>query len=415
MRYLSLFSGIEAASVAWQPLGWKCVGLAEIEPFCCAVLRQRFPDVPNLGNVNAPDFVKRAKKLGRIDLVVGGSPCQPFSIAGLRKGLHDDRGNLTLRFVEVVDGIGPAWVVWENVPGVLSDRTNGFGCLLAGLAGADAPVDPSREYGWTDAGVAVGPARSASWRVLDAQHFGLAQRRRRVFVVARRAGGMRPAQVLLEPEGVRRNPPSREEAGQGAAADVGSGVGGSGSGEVAGAVSAKWRKGTGGPAGDEAYNLVVPATMAFHTCGYGASEDSEVVPTIQASDARISNQVSGVVVPSLTAYNMDSRSPQSAEQTRTVEAVHAATTAVRRLTPRECERLQGFPDDWTAIRTARKAKKAVAAELAEYVRRSGPWSDDELRQLAADGPRYQALGNSMAVPVVRWIGQRIAANEAVQG
>lgn len=220
MRYLSLCSGIEAASVAWSPLGWTPVAFAEVDPFCCKLLAHRFPGIPNLGDITAPDFVDRALALGPIDLVVGGTPCQAFSVAGLRRGLADDRSNLALRFVEIVHGINPAWALWENVPGALTIEDNAFGCLLGGLLGSDTAVDPGR-FGWTDAGMALGPARDACWRTLDAQHFGLAQRRRRLFVASRRArDGAGGAAVLLEPEGVRRHlAPSREE-GKGAPAST---------------------------------------------------------------------------------------------------------------------------------------------------------------------------------------------------
>lgn len=242
MRYLSLFSGIEAASVAWRPLGWEPVAFSEIDPFCCDLLEQRFPGVPNLGDVTAEDFVERAKALGKIDLIVGGSPCQSFSVAGLRRGLHDDRGNLTLRFVEVVHGIDPEWVVWENVPGVLNHPDNPFGCFLAGLVGADAALVPSgagagvdaRKAGsggrWTGAGLALGPLRSAAWRIQDAQWHGVAQRRRRVFVVSGRAGDDRCAEVLLERAGVRGDPPTRRAKGEGTTHDVAPCLGASGRG-----------------------------------------------------------------------------------------------------------------------------------------------------------------------------------------
>jgi DNA (cytosine-5)-methyltransferase 1 len=225
MRYLSLFSGIEAASLAWQSLGWECVGVAEVDPFCCELLAQRFPTVPNLGDVTAPDFIERAKSLAP-DLVVGGSPCQSFSVAGLGKSLSDARGNLTLRFVEVVRGIDPDFVVWENVPGILPKRDNPFGCFLAGLVGADAPLVPPVGSRWTNAGLVAGPKRTAAWRVLDAQWYGVAQRRSRVFVVSGRARDFRCAEILLEQPCVRRDPPPRGTPGQGVAADVAGSLGG---------------------------------------------------------------------------------------------------------------------------------------------------------------------------------------------
>ena len=192
--YGSVCSGIEAATVAWEPLGWRPAFFAEIEPFPSAVLAHRHPAIPNLGDMTAIDG--RAWR-GRIDVLVGGTPCQAFSVAGLRRSLDDKRGNLALRFVELADACQPGWIVWENVPGVLSTRDNAFGCFLGGLAGEDGPLEPPGGK-WADAGVVLGPARAVAWRVLDAQYFGLAQRRRRVFVVAGAGDRADPAQVLFE-------------------------------------------------------------------------------------------------------------------------------------------------------------------------------------------------------------------------
>ena len=212
MRYLSLFSGIEAASAAWEPLDWKSAGFAEVEPFPCAVLKHHYPEVPNLGDVTAEDFVDRVKALGPFEVLIGGSPCQAFSVAGLRQSLDDHRGNLTLRFVEIVDALRPAITLWENVPGVLSTKDNAFGCFLAGLSGADAPlVLPGKPRRWPDAGVVVGPRRRVAWRILDAQHFRLAQRRRRVFIIACPVAGADPAEILfVENRLPGYSPPSRK-------------------------------------------------------------------------------------------------------------------------------------------------------------------------------------------------------------
>lgn len=139
VRYLSLCSGIEAASVAWGPLGWRAVAFAEIEPFPAAVLAHHYPDVPNLGDMTQIDATRFR---GQVDVLVAGTPCQAFSVAGARRGLADKRGNLTLKFVEIANDISPAIVVWENVPGVLSMHDNAFGCLLGSLAGCDFPAEP---------------------------------------------------------------------------------------------------------------------------------------------------------------------------------------------------------------------------------------------------------------------------------
>lgn len=202
MRYASVCSGIEAASVAWEPLGWEPVVFSEIEPFPIAVLKHHYPNVPVHG-----DFTTLIAAPPMCDLLCGGTPCQAFSIAGLRESLADDRGNLTLQFVRLANaidhlrstaGLEPGWVLWENVPGVLSTSDNAFGSFLGALCGRDEPIaEPSG--GWTSAGVVDGPQRCAAWRILDAQHFGLAQRRKRVFVLARGGAGRWAAADALLP------------------------------------------------------------------------------------------------------------------------------------------------------------------------------------------------------------------------
>lgn len=191
MRYGSVCAGIEAATVAWHALGWLPVFFSEIDPFPCAVLAHHYPDVPNFGDMTRfkdwPDAV--------IDVLVGGTPCQSFSVAGLRKGLADPRGNLALTYLAIAERYRPEWVVWENVPGVLSDRTGAFGAFLGGLA--------ELGYGW-------------AYRVLDAQYFGLAQRRKRVFVVGSARGWAAAAAVLFERESLQGNPAPRRETGQAA-------------------------------------------------------------------------------------------------------------------------------------------------------------------------------------------------------
>lgn len=219
MRFGSVCSGIEAASVAWGPLGWKAAWLAEIEPFPAAVLAHRHPEVPNLGDMTTLPARIAAGEVEAPEVFCGGTPCQAFSVAGLRKSLDDARGNLSLVFCEIANvidtartvcGQPPAIIFYENVPGVLSTKDNAFGCFLAGLAGEDDPlVAPGGK--WTNAGCVFGPQRTVAWRVLDAQYFGVAQRRRRVFVVASAREGFDPAAVLFESEGVRRDTaPSRE-------------------------------------------------------------------------------------------------------------------------------------------------------------------------------------------------------------
>jgi len=312
MNYLSVCSGIEAASMAWEPLGWNAVGFSEIEKFPSEVLAHRWPDVPNLGDMTKYREWNIRKS---IDLLVGGTPCQAFSVAGLRKGLDDPRGNLTLTFLAMADHFKPSWVVWENVPGVLSDKGNAFGQFLSGLG----------ELGYQYA-----------YRVLDAQHFGVPQRRRRVFVVAN-LGGVHPAQVLFEPESLCGNITPSRETGESIATGV------------AGSLGSRGVRSHTELDGHGAYipSVANPLTARMHK-GINTTCDEGQTPIVIAHTLR--------------------------------------ETAVRRLTPTECERLQGFPDGHTMI--PRKGKPA---------------------EECADGPRYKALGNSMAVPVMRWIGQRIEA------
>lgn len=217
-QYGSVCSGIEAATVAWHPLGWRAAWFAEIEPFPSAVLAYRWPEVPNLGDMTKLARQVLAGTITAPEVLVGGTPCQAFSVAGMRAGLDDPRGQLTIKYVELadaVDHVRPAGdecvIVWENVPGVLSDKGNAFGCFLGALVGESDALQPSGGK-WTDAGCVYGPRRSAAWRVLDAQYFGLAQRRRRVFVIASARADFDPAAVLFESEGPRRDsPPGRPE------------------------------------------------------------------------------------------------------------------------------------------------------------------------------------------------------------
>lgn len=198
MKYISLFSGIEAASVAWEPLGWEPVAFAEVDPFCCELLAKRFPNVPNLGDVSQIDW---SPYRGAVDIIVGGSPCQAFSLAGNRKGLMDERGLLMLEYVRAIHDVRPKWLLWENVPGVFS-QSNG-----------DAFETLQRELEQC--------GYSLAWRTLDAQFFGVAQRRRRVFLVGCfGAGGGYPAAVLFEPESLRWDHSSSADKRKALAADA---------------------------------------------------------------------------------------------------------------------------------------------------------------------------------------------------
>lgn len=325
MKYGSVCSGIEAASKAWEPLGWKPAWFSEIEPFPSAVLAHHWPEVTNLGDMTKIADAVRAGDVEAPDVLVGGTPCQAFSIAGLREGLSDDRGQLTLSYVELANAIDAkrrergepeTIIVWENVPGVLSSKDNAFGFFLAGLAGESSELQPAGGK-WTHAGCVSGPERVIAWRVLDAQFFGVAQRRRRVFVVASARKGFDPAAVLFEQ-------------------DVGGG-----------------------------------STEANNVGGEGCSStvDNCTLYRFRRTDSYIDDGVSST----LSARDYKDRR----------ELVVMADNRVRTLTPLEYERLQGFPDGHTLI----------------------PYEG----KLADDAPRYKAIGNSMAVPVMRWIGERIAA------
>jgi DNA (cytosine-5)-methyltransferase 1 len=459
--YGSVCSGIEAASVAWHPLGWRAAFLSEIEPFPRAALAHHYPDVPLHGDFTTIE----AGQYEPIDLLVGGTPCQSFSVAGLRGGLADDRGNLALQFLRLADRLRPRWVVWENVPGVLSSNDGrDFGSILGGLA--------ELGYGW-------------AYRVLDAQFFGIPQRRRRVFVVGCLGDWRRAVAVLFERHSLSGHPAPRREAGQAAPTIPSRSTAGGGLGtdfdcdggyqpSVAGALGtevpgsrqradasdnllvARVLHVSGDQANSEV-NMDLAGTLnctEVHGVVYGWNGDEtpkwgrEVSPTLRAEQG---GEGLGVAIPfdttqitSPVAFTQNSRSevrliggsgdvtapvtsepgaqcqnyvalplaagahpPAVAFQPRYVrngrgapDEVAAALTgeagrtgkgdsaqcvttgmAVRRLTPRECERLQGFPDDYTLIPYRGKP--------------------------AADGPRYKALGNSMAVPVMRWIGERI--------
>jgi DNA (cytosine-5)-methyltransferase 1 len=472
-RYLSVCSGIEAATAAWHPLGWQPAAFAEIEPFPRAVLQYRYPEVPLHG-----DFTTiGADEYGAIDLLVGGTPCQSFSIAGLRGGLADDRGNLALEFLRLADRKRPRWLVWENVPGVLSiDGGRAFGAILGGLV--------ELGYGF-------------AYRVLDAQHFGVPQRRRRVFVVGYLGDWRRAAAVLFERHSLSGHPAPRRQTGQVAPTVPSRGSAGGGLGTdfdcdggliegycpdiVPQAMSSKWSKGSSGPAGDEYANLIAPpltsnpygdhesreglltVTHSLRGEGFDASEDgtgrgTPIIPIDMRQASRgttmTNNRAEGSSggapgtgigeagdpsptiasshVPAICFSAKDHGADAMEDCSPTLRAgghagSHAnagvmpavcfdttqitsaanysnpkpggpchplaagahppaiANSAVRRLTPEECEKLQGFEPGFTQI----------------------PWRGKPASE-CPDGPRYKALGNSMAVPCMRWIGERIA-------
>lgn len=438
LRFLSVCSGIEAASVAWHPLGWKAVAFSEIEKFPSAVLKYHYPDVPNLG-----DFTKiDPHKLGRVDILAGGTPCQAFSVAGLRKSLADARGNLSLEFVrlahELAANNGLRNVVWENVVGVLRTKDNAFGCFLAGLVGAVTAIEPPRRGKWARHGMVSGPKGRAAWAVKDGQFFGVAQRRRRVLVVADFGNGADPAAVLFEPESMFRDTPPSREAGKDVAHPVAPSLVSSGRGiertgdtrgqypvvavewpaEVASTLNAAFGEklglenqhiNSGAPlfvpsaisvTGDVAHTLRAESADASEDgTGRGTPIVAQTV-SIRGRDGGAIAELGGEVATALRASQGGGDKPHvlAFDARQSDVLVHGDKTgpldcgtpgpaalvssAVRRLTPVECERLQGFPDGYTDI----------------------PWRG---KANSPDGPRYKALGNSWAVPKFVWLGQRI--------
>lgn len=544
MRYLSVCSGIEAATVAWHGLGWIPVAFSDIEAFPRALLRYHYPHVPVHGRdqLKGEDFgdyadaagfqTIGADQYGPVELLVGGTPCQSFSVAGKRGGMADGRGNLALEYIRLAHRSRARWVVWENVPGVFSsNHGEDFRCFLSGLVRWDVPLP---EEGWQNTGIiAPGPADGAygvAWRVLDAQYAGVPQRRRRVFVVGYLGDWRRAAAVLLERQSLLGDPPPRRQKGQAVAACLGAGPAangsspnvGSGQGnvvadlapalraqahsshredteafvaqwpvevaptmntafadkmgledqhalggagyfvpDVVGAITAKGPGTYGAPEIDAGqiicaahgqHNAAIdvdlsPTLSCLHEAPYIAHAQEVADPIVCKEGATWTHEgennfrtrnviaiqeraicenpdagpdgagfrtddqaytLEARTVPQAIAFSplaSGAHPPAVAFKTshftrgkdgapaETMSALSAdadkgdqdpvifAASAVRRLTPRECERLQGFPDDYT---------------LVPY--RGKP---------AADGPRYKALGNSMAVPVMAFIGRRI--------
>lgn len=509
MKYLSICSGVEAATVAWHHMGWTPVGFSEIEPFPSAVLKHHYPSVPNYGDMTTiPDRILSGE-IEAPDLLVGGTPCQAFSIAGLRNSLEDARGNLSLVFIRIANatdhvraarGQQPCIILWENVPGVYSTKDNAFGSFLAGLADEDTALQPPGGK-WTNAGAVFSPKRAVAWRTLDAQYFGVAQRRRRCFVVASARTGFNPAAVLFEFGGVRRDSAPSRSTGQSVAGYVESsfgqyredaiagtskasgGVLGGGSetfitqevvgtldrecggtklshqtalsghllpvvqvyethpadsrvremGDVCQTVTSRW--GTGGgniPLAMQSHPLVLEdqggsvintrqdgtvGTLRAQTHGHEPSvlhpmifQDSQF--GVKEYDSAGTIRAGRIPEHQMVIQNIDATLNKSElplgfngrgdgsdwqiDMTPTMRALANTNgkqaggaglsimhqMAVRRLTPIECERLQGFPDNYTNI----------------------PWRK---KPESPDSPRYKAMGNSMAVPVMRWIGKRI--------
>lgn len=308
----SICSGIEAASVAWEPLGFNFKWFSEIAPFPSQVLNEKYPDIKNLGDMNNIPSLLLNKEIYPPDLICGGTPCQAFSFAGWKNGLNDDRGNLTLSFVDIINandtirnkkGLQPSIVFWENVEGVLTDKTNAFGCLISSLAGLDEALVDKR---WPNSGILRGPKRNVAWRVLDAKFFGLPQQRKRLYVLA---GGKDffPENILFE----KHTAPFPQ----------------------------------------------YPNTpLIFDKDGHHFEVFREYTDCLYSAYGTKWNGNAAAYNGSLFVVQDD---------------------RIRRLSPLECERLMGFPDNYTNIEKAKRTN------------------------------RYQAIGNSWAVPVITWIGKRL--------
>lgn len=359
---------------------------AEVEAFPSAVLAHHWPHVANFGDMCNLPYLVSTGLVPAPDILVGGTPCQAFSVSGLRKGLEDERGQLTLKFVEVANEIDKkrsdeeCVVVWENVPGVLSSKDNAFGCFLGALAGEEFELKPTGGK-WTNAGLVYGPKRAIAWRVLDAQYFGVAQRRRRVFVVASARKGFDPGAVLFESEGLRRDtPPSRE----------------------------KEKKNTRGVKNGSYWDSETnarPYTDDETAPKMKLRDYKDTTDLVTCFDSRRDANVYGDIAGTRTAstpvnavaFAQNSRDEVRLEDGEIIGALSTGggkpgqgypaimcDTVVRRLTPVECERLQGFPDNYTRI----------------------PWRG-KAPEDCPDEPRYKAIGNSKAVPVIRFVGERI--------
>lgn len=421
MRFGSVCSGIESASVAWEPLGFEPAWFSEIEEFPSAVLAHHWPQVANLGDMTVLPQLIRAGLVDAPDVLVGGTPCQAYSLAGARKSLDDERGQLTLTYVDIANAIdeqrqpGDECVtVWENVPGVLSTHDNAFGCFLGDLAGSGHALQPGEPPAlgkssnlwrwnkkqsahvarWPNAGYVSGPRRSIAWRVIDAQYFGVAQRRRRVFVVSSARNGFDPRKVLFESEGLRRDTAPSREAGQGFTHDVAnciraSGVGTHRIGDTRGAdpVVAVIQNATAGK--DQNGLGIVDGLQPAYTLD---TRSHNAVATLDASYGRLQgcsgqdmkHNHSHLVVHGTQDPVVSNDLAFCLGRNNGGENVLNYGYRVRRLTEVECARLQGFPDNHTLI----------------------PWAGKPADQCPS-GHQYKAYGNSKAVPCVQFIGLRI--------
>ena len=425
MRFGSVCSGIEAASVAFEPLAWEAAWFSEIEKFPNRVLAHHYPTVPNHGDMTTLPARILAGEVEAPDVLCGGTPCQAFSIAGLRAGLKDPRGALTLTFCEIANAIDtkrreagrePSIVVWENVVGALSVAGNAFGCLLGTLAGEDRPLEPAGGK-WSNAGCVYGPQRAIAWRVVDAKYFGVPQRRRRLIVVACPLERAHPTQILFECEGGAGHSEPSRAAGQDGTTSAAAGSqedSGDQPYAVANCLTRRMHKGlnttldegqtpvlaystkrhnTQSNQSGKLFGEYVPAldacsppvaVLAFRVAGDGAAYETEehTAPVMTNTDRSANCVLAFQEAASGTRTSAEFGTLLSNYGSRSRTGVFSEPTilegpVVRILMPVEAERLQGFPDLYTDIPGA------------------------------SDTARYKALGNSWAVPVFTWLGRRI--------
>jgi DNA (cytosine-5)-methyltransferase 1 len=368
MIFATVCSGLESASLAWTPLGWTPAWFAETDPFCNEILQTRFPSIPNLGDFPSIES-RHLRQFKPIDILAAGTPCQSFSQAGKRKGLSDPRGNLTLEFARLAGRIEPRpkWIVWENVPGVLSqDGGRAFGAFLGEMG----------KLGYR-----------LAWRVLDAQYFGVPQRRRRVFLVGYSGREWKcPGEVLFERGCLQGNPGKGGKARQASSRRIAPCLSGSGRGTAR--------------AGESRGQDPLIVTHSISPClqeRVGKGPDSDCTQALVITNSPIPLLEVGKRTGKSTTdprAGMGIGNPGDPMFTLQSGAQHGigSGSGVRRLTPRECERLQSIPDDWTQI----------------------PWRGRPADK-CPDGPRYRAIGNAMAVPVMAWIGERIMEVERKRG
>ena len=423
LTYGTICSGIEAPSLAWESLGWEPLWFSEIEPFPSAVLSHHYPDVPNLGDFTAPEAWQHMID-NPPDILFGGTPCQAFSMAGQRQSLEDERGNLTLKFVELWHELranGTKYAVWENVPGVLNTPDNAFGCFLAGMVGERDTLLTPRE-GWSNSGVVSGPEGVIAWTVKDAQHYGVPQRRRRIFAVVGHPGDFSPSEILFKPESVSGHPEKGKEEREEVARDVGASTYEAKDGREIDVSPCIDARASDGPRRNQGGVLGGGDTRNGDGSGngLGVGKEGESSPTLTSGDRHAVGfharqdpiHARGKSLPleakggqAVVCYPIDTRNAlrdpnkrdtvnrqglgvgDDGDPSPTLTEVFTPAVGemvVRRLTPVECERLMGMPDNWTQI----------------------PWRGKP-KEECPDGNRYKAIGNSIAVPCLGWIGERI--------